>query len=70
MYEVTEKAIDGDCLKAWDILRANFNDAKGVVKRKDKNYVPTSADFAAIDCLCREWDYAYEGNAKDGTGNF
>lgn len=47
--------------EAWDVLREHFTDAAGVIKLKDAGYKPTMREFEAIDYLCDEWDYAWEG---------
>jgi hypothetical protein len=50
-----------DDQEAWNILEPNFIDDRGIIRRKNKSYQPTAHDFAAIDHLCDEWDYAWEG---------
>jgi hypothetical protein len=52
--------VDND-QQAWEILNPNFTDDKGIIRRKSSAYRPTALDFAAIDHLCDEWDYAWEG---------
>jgi hypothetical protein len=46
---------------AYKILLTNFIDDKGMLRRKDKTYIPTEEECYAIDHLCDEWDYCYEG---------
>ena len=43
---------------AWDVLKDNFIDHRGLIKPKP-GYVPNDRDFEAIDYLVLEWDYAY-----------
>jgi hypothetical protein len=46
---------------AWWILGENFTDDKGIIRRKDRSIRPTALQFSAIDYLCDEWDYIWEG---------
>lgn len=54
---------DGDDFDALRHLSANFTDTAGVIQPKP-GYSPTSKDYAAIDYLCNEWDYAYATTPK------
>ena len=45
----------------WEILDVNFIDDKGYIRKKDTNYNPSREEFDAIDILCAEWDYCWEG---------
>lgn len=58
--ELREQFPEGDS-QAWDVLGDNFRDNKGLIERKDKTIEPTQRQFAAIDYLCDEWDYCWEG---------
>lgn len=68
------RPIEGS-VHAWDILESNFIDNKGVIERKDKSHKPTQRECDAIDHLCAEWDYAWEGSNEnnypicEGAGN-
>lgn len=48
----------------WKILNTNFVDDNGIIRRKDNSYIPTKEEFGAIDILCDEWDYMWEGIQK------
>lgn len=47
---------------AWDHLRKRgFTfDRSGMIKAP-KGYDPTEDDYSAIDYMCQEWDYAWNG---------
>jgi len=51
---------EGD-VQAWNVLGDNFIDDKGIIRRKDRTLRPTARQFDAIDYLCDEWDYCWEG---------
>lgn len=49
---------------AFKVLGPNFKSGKeeaGLIVRIDKTIIPTNEQFLAIDYLCDEWDYAWEG---------
>jgi hypothetical protein len=50
---------------AWKELGANFCDDKGIIRRRDKTVEPTPKQFFAIDYLCDEWDYEWEGLRRE-----
>ena len=50
---------------AWKELGSNFCDDKGVIRRRDKTVEPTPKQFFAIDYLCDEWDYEWEGLRRE-----
>jgi len=54
------KKFPGYDAEALNVLRQNFTNDRGLIRRKDKNYKPTRREFDAIDYLFQEWDYAYE----------
>jgi hypothetical protein len=45
--------------EALDVLKENFTDTKGVLRKKDPAYQPTAREWDAIDYLFQEWDYMY-----------
>lgn len=47
--------------QAYEQLRPNFTDDRGVLRPK-AGYTPTAEDYSAIDYLCDEWDYGYKEN--------
>lgn len=50
--------------EAWEVLKEHFDDDRGMIRRKDKTRQPTEREFEAIDYLCDEWDYCFEGIPK------
>jgi hypothetical protein len=40
---------------------AGFTFPKGGIIRAPEGYTPTDDDYSAIDYLCQEWDYGWEG---------
>lgn len=42
------------------LLCAGFDLQTGVVKAP-AGYTPTEIDYSAIDYLCQEWDYGWDG---------
>jgi hypothetical protein len=46
--------------EAWNVLKLNFTDTKGVIKSKEAGYIPTKREWEAISYLCEEWDYGFE----------
>lgn len=55
------RAMFEDDSVAWEALGQNFYDDRGMIRRKDKTARPTDHQFNAIDYLCDEWDYGWEG---------
>lgn len=47
--------------EAWEVLGDNFVDDRGIIRIKDKSIKPTPRQFLAIDYLCDEWDYEWQG---------
>lgn len=43
-------------------LAGNFRWPDGMIRAK-AGYVPTERDLSAIDYMCCEWDFAWEGGA-------
>lgn len=50
----------GDDTKPWRQLGENFTSRIGILRPRP-GYQPTVDDLSAIDFLCSEWDYGYEG---------
>lgn len=50
---------------AWKELGSNFCDDKGIIRRRDKTVLPTAKQYCAIDYLCDEWDYSWEGLRRE-----
>ena len=51
--------------KAIEHLMPNFSLKSGWICRKDIDYSPTADDVSAINYLCQEWDYYWEGVCSD-----
>jgi hypothetical protein len=51
----------GRLQEALQVLSTNFTQKAGVFRRNDPTYIPTPLESDAIDYLCYEWDYGYEG---------
>jgi hypothetical protein len=50
-----------DDLEALEVLKKNFGVANhGILYPKDRSYIPTDKEYAAINYLFREWDYSYD----------
>ena len=49
----------GQDREAFEVLRANFTERRGVFCRKDPNYIPTAREEEALDYMFHEWDYCY-----------
>lgn len=54
------RAMFSDDRAAWEILRVDFADDRGVIRPVSPLDELTPAQFDAIDYLCDEWDYGYE----------
>jgi hypothetical protein len=63
---VVEGKWSGDDSDALIHLDPNFTDTAGLLRPKT-GYTPTPKDFAAIDYLCNEWDYAYEPSPMEAA---
>jgi len=46
---------------AWAVLKDNFTDNAGLITKKDPMYRASVREMDAIDYLCDEWDYSYNG---------
>lgn len=55
------KLVDTPNGKKWQSVGDRFTDTAGVLSRTDPSYHPTEQEFAAIDHLCDEWDYGWNG---------
>jgi hypothetical protein len=44
---------------AWDALKGNFTDTRGLIQPKP-GHTPTEYELLAVDYMCLEWDYGYE----------
>ena len=49
-----------DKLAIDHLRKRGFTFSKGLIVAPDGE-TPTEKDFSAIDYLCQEWDYAWEG---------
>jgi hypothetical protein len=58
----------GSIEQAYDVLRDNFTDTKGVIRPKVDGYKPTKRESDAIDYLFLEWDFCYEPRAAQPGG--
>lgn len=45
---------------AWLVLKNNFVETSGHIRKKDPSYKPTDEELEAIDYLVFEWDYGYQ----------
>jgi hypothetical protein len=61
------QAMFEDDRAAWNVLKDNFTDDRGVIRPKP-GHVPSANEFNAVDYLCLEWDYCYEANSALAAG--
>ena len=59
--ELRNKFPEGDS-EAWEVLKYNYNDNRGVIFPKVNGYESTEREWDAICYLCDEWDYGYDPN--------
>jgi hypothetical protein len=52
---------ESEDFEALKVLKKNFYCCAGVFVRKHSSYEPTKEEWVAINYLCDEWDYGYEG---------
>lgn len=48
---------------ALDWIKGTFRWPGGMIRVR-QGYMPTAKDMRAIDYLCLEWDFAYDGGAQ------
>lgn len=49
----------GDDGTAWEALKANYKEHRGIIYPKVAGYEPTDEEDSAIRYMIMEWDYGY-----------